>query len=238
MSKQVPPVFDAIPLTPIRRMIAARMTEAKQTIPHYRLSASMPLDPLIALRRELIRERGLRLTVNDLLVKVTAAALIDVPAVNVQWSEDEIQRFHDADISIVIATEHGVSTPIIRAANRKSVFEISSEIRELAERAAVNRLRMDELIGGSFSISNLGMYGVEQFDAIINAPQCAILAVGCAGPKAQMRDDGGFVAETMATMTLSVDHRAIDGKAAAIFLQALRHRLHDPGSLVAQETAA
>jgi pyruvate dehydrogenase E2 component (dihydrolipoamide acetyltransferase) len=217
------------PLSPMRRIIAARMSEAKRTIPHFRLTSDIEVDALLARRTELREARsGTALSLNDLLIKACAQALMDVPEVNVQWAENELHQFASADISIVTAVEGGLATPIVRKAETKSVWEISAEARELAARAARNELRMDEILGGSFSISNLGMHDVDQFDAIINPPQCAILAVGTAKARCVVSRDLEPRVATVMRVTLSADHRAIDGVAGARFLAALRSRIEAP----------
>lgn len=229
--------FKAIPLTPMRKAIAARMTVAKQTIPHFRLIADIELDALMGLHQEL-RERhpDAHLSLNSILIKACATALIEVPAINIQWAETEIHQYQTADISVVTALERGgLSTPIIRRADSKSIWEIAREVRELSSRAAKGALRMDEIVGGSFSVSNLGRYGIDQFDAIINSPQCAILAVGAAKLRALVSPEHEMRIATVMRVTLSVDHRAIDGVTGAAFLAALRHRLEHPEYLRAAE---
>jgi pyruvate dehydrogenase E2 component (dihydrolipoamide acetyltransferase) len=225
--------FETIPLTPLRKVIATRVAEAKRTIPHFRLVADIEVDALLEIRKELqARNLKARLSLNDLLIKATATALMDIPAVNVQWAETEIHQYHNADISVVIALEGGgLSTPIIRSAQTKSIWEISREVKELTTRAARNALKTEDILGGSFSVSNLGMYGVEQFDAIINLPQCAILAVGAAKPRVLTSSERAIRIATVLRATLSVDHRAIDGATGAAFLSALRQRLEQPGHL-------
>jgi pyruvate dehydrogenase E2 component (dihydrolipoamide acetyltransferase) len=221
--------YSVLPLTPLRKVIAARMTEAKQTIPHFRLVADLEVDALLELRRDLRAAHPERdLSINDLLIKACAMALIDSPALNIQWVEGELRQYRTADISIVTALEGGLSTPILRSAETKSVWEIAREVRELGARAACNALKLDEVFGGTFSISNLGMYGVDQFDAIINPPQCAILAVGRARPRYVPMHGGGARSATQMRVTLSVDHRAVDGVTAAKFLSALRERIEHP----------
>ena len=222
--------FLAIPLSPIRKVIAARMSEAKRTIPHFRLTRELEVDALMA-RREQVRaeQPELRVSLNDLLIKACASALMEVPALNIQWSEHELHQYRSADISVVMALEGGgLSTPIIRRAESKSVFDICREARDLAARAARNALKMEEILGGSFSISNLGMYGVDQFDAIINPPQCAILALGAAKARLVVAPNGGTRVATLMTATLSCDHRAVDGVTGALFLQALRKYVEQP----------
>lgn len=217
------------PLSPMRKVIAARMSEAKRTIPHFRMTAEIEVDALLAWRTELRQTRvGVALSLNDLLIKACAQALMDIPEVNVQWADNELHQFASADISIVTAVEGGLSTPIVRKAEAKSVWQISSEVKELAARAARNQLRMDEIQGGSFSISNLGMYGVDEFDAIINPPQCAILAIGAARSRCVVSRDLEPCVATVMRVTLSADHRAIDGVAGARFLGALKRRIELP----------
>lgn len=221
--------FDVVRLSPLRKAIATRMSEAKRNIPHFRLSAEIEIDALQSVREALNRDVQFgRLSLNDLIVKCCAAALMEVPEVNVQWAESAVHRFTAADISIVTAVPGGLSTPIIRAANTKPVSEISREIRLLAERAARHSLSMDEISGGSFSVSNLGMYGVESFDAIINSPQCAILAIGMARRALRIEKDGTPRPVSRMNVTLSVDHRAIDGATGAAFLSSLRRHLEQP----------
>lgn len=221
--------FDVVPLSPMRNVIASRMTQAKQSIPHYRLCADVEVDALLRMRQDLSGLRpDARLSLNDLLIKACGTALIDVPALNVQWAGNEIHQYHTVDISVIIALPGGgLSTPIIRSVESKSVWEIGGEVRELARRAARNALKMAEIAGGSFSISNLGMYGVDRFDAIINPPQSAILAVGCAKERTVAEHGQMRIAKVM-SLTLSVDHRAVDGATAALFLAALRRRLEQP----------
>lgn len=228
----VPERYTVAPLSPLRRAIAARMSESKRTIPHFRLVADIQLDALLARRKGLVEQSPDRvLSVNDLLIKACAQALIDVPDLNVQWAEKELHQFHSADIAVVIAVQGGLTTPIVRAADSKSVWQIAAEVKDLSARAVRNELRMDEILGGSFSLSNLGMYAVDQFDAIINPPQCAILAVGQGKPRCVALRDGRMGIATVMRVTLSVDHRAVDGVIAAQFLSALKQRLESPSDL-------
>lgn len=227
-----PDDFKAIPLTQMRRTIGARMSEAKRAIPHFRLVADLEVDRLLEWRQQwLASGQAPRVSVTDLLIKLCAMALMDEPAVNIQWAETEIRQFATADIAIVMAVEGGVSTPVIRRANLKSVAEISQEARELAERARSRNLKMSEIVGGSFSISNLGMFGIDRFDAVINAPQCAILALGAAKPRVVVTPERETRIATAMTATLSCDHRAIDGVTGARFLTALRARIESPDQL-------
>ena len=222
------------PLSPMRKIIAARMSEAKRTIPHFRLTAEIEVDALLARRTELHQARpGISLSLNDLLIKACAQALMEVPEVNVQWADTELHEFASADISIVTAVEGGLATPIIRSAEAKSVWEIAAELKTLTTRAARNELKMQEVLGGSFSISNLGMYGVDEFDAVINPPQCAILAVGAAKSRCGVSRDLAPRVATVMRVTLSADHRAIDGVAGARFLAALKTRIETPLQIAA-----
>jgi pyruvate dehydrogenase E2 component (dihydrolipoamide acetyltransferase) len=223
-------------LSPIRKIIAARMTEAKRTIPHFRLVADIELDALIDVRQELQKfDTEVKLSLNDLLIKACASALMDAPAINIQWVEGEIHQYSAADISVVTALEDGLSTPIIRSADSKSIWEISREVKALAARAAKNTLKMDEVFGGTFSVSNLGMYGVDQFDAIINPPQCAILAVGRAKPRVLVSPERETRVATVLRVTLSADHRAVDGATAAGFISALRRRIEQPEHFIPRD---
>jgi pyruvate dehydrogenase E2 component (dihydrolipoamide acetyltransferase) len=226
-------LYTSVPLSPLRKAIAARMTEAKRTIPHFRLAAELDVDALLSVRQVLRKHQpDPPLSLNDLFIKACAMALTDVPAINIQWADDEIRQYHSADISIVVALAGGLSTPIIRSAETKSVWEISGELQQLASRAAANKLKMTEIAGGSFSISNLGMFDVDEFDAIINPPQCAILALGRAKPRVVVSPEGEMRIATMLRATLSIDHRALDGVTAATFMQALRRRVEQPEYLI------
>lgn len=216
-------------LSPMRKIIAARMTEAKRTIPHFRLTVEIEVDAMMGLRKELLaRNPNANVSLNDLLIKACATALMNKPAVNIQWVEGEIHQYHTADISVVIAVEGGLSTPIIRSAESKTIWEISREVKQLASRASNNTLKMNEILGGSFSVSNLGMYGVDQFDAIVNPPQCAILSIGRAKPSMVVSESGEARIATVLRATLSVDHRAIDGTTGAKFLKTLRQVAEQP----------
>jgi pyruvate dehydrogenase E2 component (dihydrolipoamide acetyltransferase) len=216
-------------LSPLRSVIAARMSEATRTIPHFRLVVDVGVDALLALKNALNRQRPeARVSLNDLFIKASAGALGDVPALNIQWADKVIHAYENADISMITAVQGGLATPIVRNANLKTIWEISNEAKTLSARAAKQELKMDEILGGTFSISNLGMYGVDQFDAIINAPQCAILAVGAVKPRCATSGEGDFGSVNAVRLTLSVDHRVIDGVTAAKFMAALRERLAKP----------
>ncbi len=232
--------YSVTPLSPLRKIIATRMVEASRAIPHFRVGMDVEMDALLQLRKEL-RARGpeYEVSLNDLILKACAAALMDVPAVNIQFVNDEIHQYAAADISVVTAlADGGLATPIVRSAERKPVWEIARDVLSLAARAARNELRMHEIAGGSFSISNLGMYGVDEFDAIINPPQCAILAIGRAAPRALGTREGATRVATVMRATLSVDHRALDGAIAAKFLGAFRERVEQPACLVSASVAS
>lgn len=214
--------FTVLPLSPIRRMIAARTAEAKQTIPHFRLCADIDVDAVHALRQA---QSGDRLSITDVLVKACATALMQAPGLNLQWVDGEIRQLKSADIAVVVALHDGLSTPIVRNADGKSVWEIAHELKELARRAKANLLKTTEIYGGSFSISNLGMFGVPEFDAIINPPQCAILAVGAARATVVAHGSLGTRIASILRVTLSCDHRAINGATGARFLSVLKRLL-------------
>jgi len=208
---------EVVPMTPMRKAIARRLTDSKQTIPHFYLRRRVRIDRLAALRSAI---EGQRPTINDYLVKACALALMEVPQVNIQVHGDDIHRFAAADIAVAVATERGLTTPIVRAAQALSVADISRTVADLAQRARSARLTREEISGGSFSLSNLGSHGIEQFDAIINPPQGAILAVGAARSE-PIDDDCAIRLVPMMHLSLSCDHRAIDGADGARFMAAL-----------------
>jgi pyruvate dehydrogenase E2 component (dihydrolipoamide acetyltransferase) len=227
--------FEELPMTGMRRTIASRLQSSKQEIPHYRVSMDVQLDALLALRKQINgADPSVNVSVNDCLIKAAAMALVKTPDVNVQFDEasQSVRRFRDADVSVAVAIEDGLITPIVKAANDKTLTQISSEMRELATRAKTETLKPDEFQGGSFSISNLGMYGVKQFDAIINPPQCAILAVG-GGEQRAVVTDGQLSVATVMTLSLSSDHRVIDGALAAQFLNLLKRYIEIPSLMLA-----
>ena len=222
----------AIPHSSMRKVIASRLVESKQTVPHFYLNLDCELDALMALRASLNAESPegesqYKLSVNDFIIKASALALRDVPEVNASWTDTAILRYRDVDISVAVATEDGLITPIIRKADTKGLATLSTQVKELAGRAREGRLKPEEYKGGGFSISNLGMYGIDSFSAIINPPQSCILAVGAAVKKPVVRGDELAVA-TVLSCTLSVDHRVVDGAVGARFLQALKHYLEHP----------
>jgi pyruvate dehydrogenase E2 component (dihydrolipoamide acetyltransferase) len=208
-------------MTSMRATIARRLLESKQSIPHYRLAIDVDLTALLARRAQLNTGSSAKVSVNDLLVRATALALVKHPTVNAQLQGDEVVRFPQVDICVAVASDNGLVTPIVRAAETKSPAQIGAEVSDLAERARTGRLTRDEITGGTFTISNLGMFGVDRFDAIINPPQVAILAVGAGSDRVVARD-GQAAVRKVATLTLSCDHRVVDGAAGAQFLATLR----------------
>ena len=206
--------YEAVRANGMRKTIANRLVEAKQTVPHFYLTLDLNIDPLLALRKDInasLEARGLKVSVNDLVIKAAAMALMDFPSANASWNGDEILYYQRADVSVAVATDGGLITPIIQDANNKSLTEISAEIKDKAERAQSGKLLPQEYQGGTFSVSNLGMFGVTQFDAVINPPQGAILAVGAGEKRPVVQADGSLGVATMMTVTLSCDHRVVNG---------------------------
>lgn len=217
-------------MSPMRKAIARSLTLSKSTIPHFYLRAQVRVDALLEMRERAKLATGQAPSINDYLVRACALALMDVPAVNIQVHDDEIHHFSHADIAVAVSTEKGLITPIVRAAETKSVAEISAEIKSLAERAKSGSLKAAEFQGGSFSVSNLGMFGIDQFDAIINPPQGAILAVGAAR-RIPVETKFALTFATVVELSLSCDHRAIDGAIGARFVGALRALIEEPNRL-------
>jgi pyruvate dehydrogenase E2 component (dihydrolipoamide acetyltransferase) len=218
-------------LSGMRKTIAARLSESKQTIPHYRVSVDIEIDSLLQQRAYMNGTLGHKISVNDFVIKASASALAQVPEVNVQYAEDCIRQFDQADISIAVAVKGGLITPVVRNVGAKGLPQIAAESSDLARRAQAGSLGVDEFQGGTFSISNLGMFGVDQFDAIINLPQAAILAVAAGVKKPVVRGES-IVAATVMRVSLSADHRAIDGAVAAQFLKSLKGFLENPASML------
>ena len=223
------PAFEELPMSSTRLTIARRLQESKSTIPHYRLIADVRVDALSVLRTKLAAAANQDISLNDLLLKACAVVLNQIPECNVQLENNVIRRYRDADVAIAVATDNGLLTPIIRAANTRSVSQIAGAARDLIARARSGRLTLEEISGGTFTLSNLGMYGIKQFDAIINPPQCAILAVGAAEPRVVVAAGQPAVA-TVLTLSLSLDHRAIDGAVGARFLNELKRVIEQPES--------
>ena len=224
-------VFIEIELDGMRKVIANRLTEAKQTIPHFYLRKSVNLDKLLKIRTEMnegLADKGTKISVNDFIIKASSLALQDVPKANVVWAEDRILQMKASDVAIAVSVEGGLFTPVIFDSENKSLSSLSSEIKDLASRAKDRKLLPSEYQGGSFAISNLGMMGVENFDAVINPPHGSILAVGAGVKKPIVLDDGSVSVATIMSLTLSVDHRAIDGALGAEFLSKITQYLENP----------
>ena len=216
----------------MRKVIARRLSEAKQTIPHFYLSVDIVLDTLLKARANLNdQSSGYKLSVNDFVIRAVAAALRKVPAANASWTEENTLLFDQVDISVAVATPAGLITPIIKAADTKGLATISAEMKDLAARARDGKLKPEEFQGGTFTISNLGMFGVREFAAIINPPQACILAVA-AGEQRPVVRDGALAIATVMTCTLSVDHRVVDGAVAAEFLAVFKKMLEEPLSML------
>ncbi|MFN3575456.1 MAG: pyruvate dehydrogenase complex dihydrolipoamide acetyltransferase [Tabrizicola sp.] len=228
--------FEEVPLDGMRRTIAARLTEAKQTIPHFYLRREVRLDALLAFREQLNKQlegRGVKLSVNDFIIKACAMALQAVPNANAVWAGDRILRLKPSDVAVAVAVDGGLFTPVLRDAEKKSLSALSAEMKDLAARAKTRKLAPHEYQGGSFAISNLGMMGIENFDAVINPPHGSILAVGAGVKKPVVLADGTIGVATVMSMTLSVDHRVIDGALGAEFLKAVIEALENPMAMLA-----
>ncbi len=224
--------FTDIPHTGMRRAIARRLTESKTTVPHFYLVAHCRVDALLALRRQ-INEAGVdKVSVNDLVVKAVAAALREVPEANAIWTPDATRQFSSVDIAVAVSVDGGLLTPVVRGVERMPLSELSASIRDLADRARAGRIKQHELEGGSFSVSNLGMYGTSEFSAILNPPHAGILAVGAAQKRPIVGSDDSLEVATMMTVTLSADHRVLDGALAAQWLAAFQRRIENPVSIL------
>ena len=224
-----------VPHTAVRKVIARRMLESKQTVPHFYLSVDLEIDALLAARQAINNvagKRGAKVSVNDMVIKACAKALRDHPECNASWTEDEKIQYGAVDISVAVATERGLITPIVRNADMKGVAQISIEMKDLAGRAKEGKLKLNEFQGGGFTISNLGMFGVQNFAAIINPPQAMILAVG-AGEERVVARKGQMVIRNIMGCTLAVDHRVVDGAMGAQFLQTLRSYIEQPAAMLA-----
>ncbi|MGP3969769.1 pyruvate dehydrogenase complex dihydrolipoamide acetyltransferase [Streptomyces sp. 6N223] len=224
--------FIEIPHTGMRQAIARRLAESKATVPHFYLTANCRVDDLLTLRSQLNSAASAKISVNDLVVKAAAWALEDVPGANATWTDEAVRRYEHADISVAVALPTGLVTPVLRGVEQMSVSEVSAGIRDLAGRAREGRLKQHEIEGGAFSVSNLGMYGVGEFAAIINPPQAGILAVGAATRQPAVSEDGEIQVATVMRVTLSVDHRVIDGAIAAEWLAAFTKRIENPLSIL------
>ena len=228
--------FEEVKLDGMRKTIAARLTEAKQSVPHFYLRRDIQIDALLSFRSDLNKQldaRGVKLSVNDFIIKACALALQQVPEANAVWAGDRTLRFEKSDVAVAVAIEGGLFTPVLRDAEMKSLSALSAEMKDLAGRARERKLAPHEFQGGSFAISNLGMFGIDNFDAIINPPHAAILAVGAGAKKPIVGADGELTVGTVMSTTLSVDHRVIDGAMGADLLNAIKDNLENPMTMLA-----
>ena len=236
-----PQEYVALPNNNMRKVIAKRLTESKQFVPHFYLTVSVELDKLLEVRKELNTEAELiagkegkpsyKLSVNDLVIKAVAMGMKKIPGANAMWTDEAVLRFNNIDISVAVAIDGGLITPIVRNADQKTVMQISNEMKDLAARAKAGKLKPEEFQGGGLSISNLGMYGVKNFAAIVNPPQGCILAVG-AGEERVVVKKGQMVVANVMDVTLSVDHRVVDGALGAEFLSAFKRYIESPSLLL------
>ncbi len=228
--------YKEIKLDGMRKIIATRLTEAKQTVPHFYLRRDIQLDALMAFRAELNKQlepRGVKLSVNDFIIKACALALQQVPEANAVWAGDRIFQLTASDVAVAVAIEGGLFTPVLKDAHQKPLSALSAEMKDLASRARDRKLSPQEYQGGSFAISNLGMFGIDNFDAVINPPHAAILAVGAGMKKPVVGKDGELAVATVMSVTLSVDHRVIDGALGAELLGAIKDNLEAPMTMLA-----
>lgn len=228
--------YEAQPVSRMRQTIARRLTESKQTVPHFYLNVDINLDALLATRRQINTHQeavsGPKISVNDFIIKASARALMQVPAANASWNGNEIISYENAHVSVAVAIDDGLITPVVRLAEDKSLSDISAEVKDLATRARDGKLKPDEFQGGTFSISNLGMFGVRDFAAVINPPESMILAVGQGEKRPVIKEDGSVGVATMMTVTLSCDHRVVDGALGAQWLQAFKALMENPVTML------
>ncbi|HPD83272.1 MAG: pyruvate dehydrogenase complex dihydrolipoamide acetyltransferase [Alphaproteobacteria bacterium] len=226
-------IYTAIPNNNIKKITAKRLQESKQTVPHFYLTIECQIDELMRTRAKMndAAKGEYKLSVNDFVVKACANALKAYPAANVSWSDEAVRQYVHSDISVAVSTPNGLITPIVKQAELKGLKEISAEVKDLAGRAREGKLKPEEFQGGTFSVSNLGMYGIKEFGAIINPPQACILAVG-AGEEKPYVDGGDIKIGTFMTCTLSVDHRAVDGAVGAEYLQILKTYIENPAAML------
>ena len=220
------------PHTSMRRAIARRLTESKTTVPHFYVTADCRMERLLEARTQMNEATGIKISVNDWVMKAVATALMEVPDANVIWRDDALRYFDRADIAVAVAVEGGLFTPVLRGVESMSLTQINAEVTRLAMKAREGKISLPEIEGGSFSVSNLGMYGTDAFQAILNPPQSGILAVGAAR-EAAVVENGQLVAGTVMTVNLSADHRAVDGALAAEWMKAFRHYIENPLALLA-----
>ncbi|MCF6273714.1 MAG: pyruvate dehydrogenase complex dihydrolipoamide acetyltransferase, partial [Rhodobacteraceae bacterium] len=228
--------YEEVPLNGMRKIIASRLTEAKQTIPHFYLRRDIQLDALLKFRADLnktLSDKGIKLSVNDFIIKACANALQEVPDCNAVWAGDRILKLKPSDVAVAVAVEGGLFTPVLRDAESRTLSSLSAEMKDLAARAKTRKLAPHEYQGGSFAISNLGMMGIKNFDAVINPPHGSILAVGAGQKMPVVNAEGELDIATVMSVTLSVDHRVIDGALGAEFLAAVKRNLESPISMLA-----
>jgi len=228
--------YEEIPLNGMRKTIAARLTEAKQSIPHFYLRRDIQLDALLAFRSQLnsqLAAREIKLSVNDFIIKACALALQQVPDANAVWAGDRVLKLEASDVAVAVAIEGGLFTPVLQDAEVKTLSALSAQMKDLATRARDRKLAPHEYQGGSFAISNLGMFGIDNFDAVINPPHAAILAVGAGVKKPVVNAEGTLDVATVMSVTLSADHRVIDGALGAELLTAIKDNLENPMSMLA-----
>lgn len=224
--------YTEVPHSRFRKAVASALTASKQQVPHFYVKASCRVDSLLALRRQVNDDAGLKITINDFLIKAAGQAMVEVPDMNVVWTPDAVRRFDSVDVAVAVASERGLVTPVVRSVQSRSLSDISATVKDLAARAAAGTLKQQELEGGSLAISNLGMFGIEEFSAIINPPQAGILAVGAATSRPVQNDDGGVGFGQFVTVVLSADHRPVDGALAAQWLTTFRELVENPMRLL------
>ncbi len=224
--------YTTVPLSTMRKVVAERMTVSKTTVPHFYLSVDCEIDELLRVRAELNgRDENIKLSVNDFIIRASALALMEIPEANVAWDDGNMRQFHAADVSVAVALDDGLITPIVAGAEHMGLAQISAAVKDLAARARDGKLAPEEYQGGSFTISNLGMFGIKQFDAVINTPQACILAVGAGEPRAVVKD-GELAVATVMTCTLSCDHRVVDGATGAKLLSAIKRLIEYPPAML------
>ena len=227
--------YDLVPLDGMRKVIARRMTESFRDIPHFPLTIDIELDNLLAARAKIntaLESRGIKVSVNDMIIKAVALALKQVPEANASYTPDGIAMHHNADIAVAVAIDGGLITPIVRKAETKSLADISKEMKDLAQRARDRKLKPEEFQGGTFSVSNLGMFGIKSFNSIINEPQGCIMSVGAGDQRAVVKN-GQLAIATVMTVTLTCDHRVVDGSIGAKFISAFKPLIEDPIKMLA-----
>ncbi|MFT6426334.1 MAG: pyruvate dehydrogenase E2 component (dihydrolipoamide acetyltransferase) [Celeribacter sp.] len=228
--------YEEIALDGMRKVIAARLSEAKQTIPHFYLRRDIKLDALLKFRGQLNKQleaRGVKLSVNDFIIKAVAIALQQVPEANAVWAGDRVLQMKSSDVAVAVAIEGGLFTPVLEDADMKSLSALSTQMKDMAKRARERKLAPQEYQGGSFAISNLGMFGIDNFDAIVNPPHAGILAVGAGKKQPVVGEDGELAVATVMSVTMSVDHRVIDGAVGANLLNAIVENLENPVAMLA-----